>query len=54
MIAKRGVRLAKGLISREDVQKVREATDLVALVAERTQVKRKGRDFWACCALHQE
>ncbi len=54
MIAKRGVRLAKGLISREDVQKVREATDLVALVAERTQVKRKGRDFWACCPLHQE
>lgn len=46
--------LAKGRISQEDVQKVREATDLVALVAERTQVKRKGRDFWACCPLHQE
>lgn len=54
MITKRRTRLARGLISQEDVQKVREATDLVALVAERTQVKRKGRDFWACCPLHQE
>lgn len=54
MITKRRKRLARGLISQEDVQKVREATDLVALVAERTQVKRKGRDFWACCPLHQE
>lgn len=54
MIAKRRTCLARGLISQEDVQKVREATDLVELVAERTQVKRKGRDFWACCPLHQE
>lgn len=46
--------MAQGRISREDVQKVREATDLVSLVAERTQVKRKGRDFWACCPLHHE
>ena len=54
MISKRGGRLAGGRISREDVQKVREATDLVELVAERTQVRRKGRDFWACCPIHQE
>lgn len=46
--------MAGGRISRDDVQKVRDATDLVALVAERTQVKQKGRDFWACCPIHQE
>lgn len=46
--------MAGGRISRDDVQKVRDATDLVALVAEYTQVKQKGREFWACCPLHQE
>ncbi|MEY8562196.1 DNA primase [Eggerthellaceae bacterium 3-80] len=43
-----------GSISAEDIQKVREATDLVAFIAERTPVKQKGRDFWCCCPLHNE
>ncbi len=41
-------------ISNEDVERVREATDLVALVGERTQIRQKGRDFWCCCPFHQE
>lgn len=41
-------------ISDDDIQKVREATDLVALVGERTRVQQRGREFWACCPLHHE
>lgn len=41
-------------ISDEDIQKVREASDVVAVVGERVPVKQKGRDFWCCCPLHQE
>ena len=41
-------------ISDEDIQKVRDASDLVAGIGERTPVKQKGRDFWCCCPLHQE
>ena len=41
-------------ISDEDIQKVRDASDLVAVIGERTPVKQKGRDFWCCCPLHQE
>lgn len=43
-----------GGISDEDIQRVREATDLVALVGERVPVKPKGRDAWCCCPLHHE
>lgn len=41
-------------ISEEDIQKVREANDLVAVIGERTPVKQRGRDFWCCCPLHNE
>lgn len=43
-----------GGISDEDIQKVREATDIVALFAEYTPMKQRGRDFWCCCPFHQE
>lgn len=46
--------MPKGSISQEDIEKVREASDLVALMGERTPVKQKGRDFWLCCPFHQE
>lgn len=46
--------MAKGFISEEDLQKVRDATDIVALFSERTQVKQRGRDFWCCCPFHNE
>ena len=34
-----------GTISEEDIQKVREASDIVALIGERTPLKQRGRDF---------
>lgn len=41
-------------ISDDDIQKVREASDLVALFAERVAVRQRGRDFWCCCPFHNE
>lgn len=41
-------------ISEQDIQKVREASDIVAVFGERTPVKQKGRDFWCCCPIHEE
>lgn len=46
--------MASGIISDEDIQKVREASDLVALINERSPVKQRGRDFWCCCPFHHE
>ncbi len=46
--------MALGRISDDDIAKVREATDLVALVGERSQMRQKGREFWCCCPLHHE
>lgn len=43
-----------GGISEEDIQKVREASDLVAVIGERVPVKQRGHDFWCCCPLHNE
>lgn len=41
-------------ISDEDIQKVREATDIVSLFGERVPVRQRGRDFWCCCPFHNE
>ncbi len=41
-------------ISDEDIQKVREASDIVAIVGERVPLKQRGRDFWCCCPFHNE
>lgn len=38
----------------EDKQKVREATDLVALVGETVALRSRGNDFWGCCPFHHE
>ena len=43
-----------GRITDEDIQKVRDASDIVAVFSERVPVKQRGRDFWCCCPLHQE
>ncbi|MCI8468779.1 MAG: DNA primase [Eggerthellaceae bacterium] len=43
-----------GSISEDDIQKVREASDVVAVIGERVPVKQRGRDFWCCCPIHQE
>lgn len=42
------------MISDEDIQKVREATDIVSLFGERQQLRQRGRDFWCCCPFHNE
>ena len=46
--------MADGFISDDDIQKVREASDIVAVFSERVPVKQRGRDFWCCCPIHQE
>ena len=39
---------------RDDIERVRDATDLVDLVSEVTKVKRSGRSVMAVCPFHQE
>ncbi len=41
-------------ISDEDIQRVRDATDLVSLISESVVLKQKGRLYWACCPFHGE
>jgi DNA primase len=41
-------------IAVEDVQRVREATDLVALISERSALRRSGRRFVGLCPFHTE
>ncbi len=43
-----------GRIPDEDVQRVREATDVVALISESVVLKKKGRLFWGLCPFHGE
>lgn len=43
-----------GRITDEDIQKVRDASDIVAVFSERVPVKQCGRDFWCCCPFHNE
>lgn len=40
--------------SRDDIDKVRQATDLVEMVGAVTKVKRSGRSFMAICPFHEE
>ena len=42
------------MADRGDIDRVREATDLVDLISEVTKVKRSGRSFMAICPFHQE
>lgn len=42
------------MADRGDIDRVREATDLVELVSEVTQVRKSGRSFMAVCPFHQE
>lgn len=41
-------------ISDDDIRRVREASDLVAIAGERVQLRQRGRDFWGCCPFHNE
>jgi DNA primase len=42
------------MTQRGDIDRVREATDLVELISEVTKVKRSGRSYMAVCPFHQE
>ncbi len=42
------------MAERGDIDRVRDATDLVELISEVTKVKRSGRSFMAVCPFHQE
>lgn len=42
------------MAERGDIDRVREATDIVELVSEVTQVKKSGRSYMAVCPFHQE
>ncbi|QKF07025.1 DNA primase [Berryella wangjianweii] len=43
-----------GGFSDEDLQRVRDASDLATIVGERVPLRPKGRDLWCCCPFHQE
>ena len=49
-----GVRGGGRVITDEDKEKVRQATDLVALVGETVVLRQRGGEFWGCCPFHQE
>lgn len=42
------------MISDEDKERVRQATDIVQLVGETVELKQRGREFWGCCPFHKE
>ncbi|MFZ0012976.1 MAG: DNA primase [Acidimicrobiia bacterium] len=42
------------MAERGDIDRVREATDIVDLISEVTQVKKSGRSYMAICPFHQE
>ena len=42
------------MISDEDRERVRSATDLVELVQETVELKPRGHEFWGCCPFHGE
>ncbi len=41
-------------ISSEDVQRVRDASDIVDVFSDRVPLRQRGRDFWCCCPFHEE
>jgi DNA primase len=43
-----------GRIPDDDIHRVRDATDVVALVSESVVLKQKGRIFWGLCPFHGE
>ena len=42
------------MISDEDIQRVRQAINIVDLVSETVVLKQRGQEFWGCCPVHNE
>lgn len=42
------------MISKETIERVQAAADIVEVVSDYAQLKKKGKDFWACCPFHNE
>ena len=42
------------MITDEDKERVRQATDVLALVGETVELRQRGNTFWGCCPFHQE
>ena len=42
------------MITDEDKERVRQATDFVALVSETVELRQRGQEFWGCCPFHGE
>ena len=41
-------------ISEDDKNRVRAASDLVAIASDRMTLRQRGREFWGCCPFHGE
>jgi DNA primase len=50
----RDVEVSVGRIPDDDIERVRDATDVVSLISESVQLKQKGRLLWGCCPFHSE
>ena len=42
------------MITDEDKERVRQATDFLQLVSETVELRRRGADWWGCCPFHHE
>lgn len=42
------------MITDEDKERVRQATDFFQLVSETVELRRRGADWWGCCPFHHE
>lgn len=42
------------MITDEDKERVRQATDVLGLVGETVELRQRGSSYWGCCPFHQE
>lgn len=42
------------MISDEDKERVRQATNFLELVSETVELRQRGQEFWGCCPFHDE
>ena len=42
------------MITDEDKERVRQASDILQIVGETVELRQRGNDFWGCCPFHHE